>query len=370
MKKIFMLLTLAIIINCSLDTFKSENIASWSINLDVPLYKTDYTVREMLKEYDELGVEPYGNDGDSIFVFNATTTHEIDVIGYTIKKDGDDVLPEIVYIPNYELDIPILPKELDGINFVDIDLFLEVDLSRFRTDLADSVIINSIVLSGTNSDGITKTASITNQVIWKDQQIINNGLLIVENPEDLINNRPNNVEISGYITVYPTDDEGVQVFDQIIILTSLLHAPLELEIIETSAFDGNPQKVAGNVDDQIFKSFTLFAEIENQMEIGGKLQILVSPDTMNFKENSIVIPDTILSFQLRSNQFQLETVELGPDKFNLLADSTYTKVLLNLVGVTDEQGNPRPTRFMTNDSIKVLLYGRAEVLVETQDRAE
>lgn len=34
MKKILILLALAIIINCSLDTFKSENLASWTINLD------------------------------------------------------------------------------------------------------------------------------------------------------------------------------------------------------------------------------------------------------------------------------------------------------------------------------------------------
>jgi len=364
MKKIFMLLTLALIIGCSLDTFKSENIASWSINLDVPLYKSEYTVREMLKNYDELGVEPYGNDGDSIFVFNAVTPHEINVRDYTITKVGNDIQPEIVTIDQHVVEIPTLPNELAGVNFVDIDLTLEVGLSQFNIALADSVIVDQILIVGTNDNGDEERATISNQ------DVLINGTLVIENPEDLINIRPTIVTISGQITIYPSNQPGTEVSNQVIVLTSVLHAPLELEIVEASAFEGDPQKVAGNVDDQIFKSFTLFAEIENQMEIGGKVQILVSPDTMNFKENSMIIPDTLLSFQLKPNQFQLETVELGPDKFNLLADSTYTKVLLNLIGVTDELGNPQPTRFITDHSIKVLLFGSAEVLIEAQDRTE
>ena len=140
MKKYILIIILIFVVGCSLDTFNSENLASWSINFDFPLFKTNYTIAELLNDYDELGVEQYENTSDSIYVFNATTPHEIDVRDYTIKKDGDDVLPEIVDIPNYELEIPTLPEELDGINFVDIDLSLEVDLTQFRTDLADSVI--------------------------------------------------------------------------------------------------------------------------------------------------------------------------------------------------------------------------------------
>ncbi len=360
MKKIFMLLTLMIIIGCSLDTFKSENIASWSINLDVPLYKTEYTVREMLKKYDELSVEPYGTSGDSIFVFNASTPHIINIPDYTITKVGNDIQPEVVIVDKYEVEIPTLPDELAGVNFVDIDLTLEVDLSQFNVALADSVIVDEILIVGTNDDGDEERATIRNQ------DVLVNGTLVIENPEDLINIRPTVVTISGQITIYPSDQPGVEVSNQIIILTSVLHAPLVLEIVEASAFDAEPQKIASNVDDQVFKSFTLFAEIENQMEIGGKLQILVSPDTMNFKENSSIIPDTLLSFQFFPQQFQIEIIELDSVKFNLIADSTYIKTLVNLVGMPDGT----PTRFMTNDSIKVLLYGSAEVLVETQDRAE
>ena len=363
MKKILSLLTLVIIIGCSLDTFNSENFASWSVNLDLPLFKTDYTIAEMLKDYDELGVEQYQNTNENIYVFNVSTPHPIDVEQYTIEKDGDVVLPIQVPVPDYELDIPTLPDELDGINFVDVDLTIEVDLSEFNVSLADSVIVNTIILSATNDDGDFATATITNQDILVD------GILVVEDPEDLINIRPTSVIINGDITIYPTDQEGEQI-GRAIILMSKLHAPLELEITETSTFDNSPQKIGLDVDDQLFESFTLFAEIDNQMEIGGNLQFLVSPDTTNFEEGSQIEPDILFTILLSPKQFQIDTIELGSEKFDLLADSTYMKTFFNFIGMTDAQGNTTPSHFFTNDSIKVLLYGNAEVLIDPQNMGE
>lgn len=364
MKKILLLLALAIIISCSLDTFKSENLASWSINLDFPLFKTEYTVGEMLKDYDELGVEQYGNTNDSIYVFNVSTPHDIFVPSYIITKVGNSVVPIPVPVADYDLEIPTLPDELDGINFVDVDLTLEVDLSQFNVSLADSVIVNTLILTAMNDDGDIATATITNQDILIDS------VLVIDDPKDLINIRSEIVTISGDITIYPSDQEGEWVPDQIIVLTSNLHAPLILEITETATFSTPPEKVEIEVDNQIFEKITIFAEIDNQMEIGGKLQILVSPDTMNFEENSPIAPDVLLSFNLLPNQFQVETIELGQDKFDLFADSTYMKVLLNLIGNTDAQGNIIPTRFFTNDSIKVLLYSSAEILIDPQNMGD
>lgn len=359
MKKILLLLALAIIISCSLDTFKSENLASWSINLDFPLFKTEYTVGEMLKDYDELGVEQYGNTNDFIYVFNVSTPHPIDVEDYKIEKVGDLVLPIQVPVPDYELDIPTLPDELNGVNFVDVDLTIEIDLSQFNVSLADSVIVNTILLTAMNDDGDIVTATITNQDILIDS------VLVIDDPEDLINIRSTSVIINGDITIYPTDQEGEQI-GQAIILISKLHAPLILEITETSGFESSPQKIGGDIDGSIFEAFTLFIEIDNQMEIGGNMQFLVSPDTMNFEPNSLVAPDTLFSILLLPDQFQTETIELGSEKFDLLTNSTYMKTFFNFIGNTDAQGNTIPTRFFTNDSIKVLLYGSAEILVEPQ----
>jgi hypothetical protein len=364
MKKILLLSALIIVVSCSLDTFNSDNLASWSINLDLPLFKTDYTIAEMLKDYDELEVEQYQNTNESIYVFNVLTPHNIDVPNSVITKDGDQILPILVPVPDYELEIPTLPDELNGINFVDVDLTLEVDLSQFDTTLVESVVVDLLTITGTNDDGGFETATITNQDILID------GILVIEDPEDLINIRPTSVIISGNITIYPSDQEGAQIFDQTIILVSKLHAPLELEITETSTFDNDPQKIGLELDDQLFETFTLFTEIDNQMEIGGDLVFLVSPDTMNFEPNSPIIPDTLFSLSILPNQIQTETIELGSEKFDLLADSTYMKAFFSFISMTDGQGNTIPSRFFTEDSIKVLLYGSAELLIDPQNMGE
>ena len=363
MKKILLILTLLIIVGCSFDTFKSENLASWSINLDLPLFKTDYTVDEMLKDYDELEIEQY-DANRSIYVFNASTPHEIEVPNTVIEKEGDSIKPIPVTVAEYELDVPTLPDELNGINFVDVDLTLEVDLSQFNVSLADSVSVNSILIEATNSDGDYESATITNQ------DILITGVLVIEDPEDLINIRPTRVTLSGDLTIYPSGQEGDQIFGQTIILISKLHAPLELVITETSTFDNTPEKIGLDVDDQLFESLTMFAEIDNQMEIGGNMNFLVTPDTLNFEPNSSVIPDTLFSIQLLPKQEQMEIIELGSEKFDLLADSTYMKAFFNFIGVTDAQGNTTPTRFFTDDSIKVLLYGSVELLIDPQNMGE
>jgi hypothetical protein len=114
----------------------------------------------------------------------------------------------------------------------------------------------------------------------------------------------------------------------------------------------------------------LFAEIDNQMEIGGYMRFLISPDTMNFEPNSLVTPDTLFTIRILPDQFQTETIELGSEKFDLLADSTYMKTFFDFIGATNAQGNIVPTRFFTHDSIKVLLYGSAEILVDPQNTDE
>lgn len=185
----------------------------------------------------------------------------------------------------------------------------------------------------------------------------------MENPEDLINIRPTSVAVAGLITVYPSVVVGSQEFGDIVI-NSKLHAPLILEITETATFSAPPEKVEFNLEEDLLESLTIFAHIDNQMEIGGKLQVLVTPDTMNFEQNSIIAPDTLLTLQLIPEQSQVETIELGSDKFDLFADSTYMKILINIIGNADS------TRFFTNDSIKVLLYSSAEVLIDPQNMGD
>jgi len=360
MKKILLILSLALLINCSLDTFNSDNLASWSINFDLPLFKSTYTIRELLKDYKELEVEQYNNTSDSIYVFNASTIHAIEV-EFTITKDGDDVNPEVVQVDPYELDIPTLPEELDGVNFADIDLFLDVDLTQFNTALADSVVIDHLTITGTNDDNETETASVNNQ------NIMINGTVEVEDPEALINIRPTTVVVEGQITVYPTDAAGESFNEgEPIILVSRLHAPLVLEITETSTFSGTPSKMDGLSDEDLFEKLFLYVDIDNQFELGGELKLLVSPDTLNFEEGSTTLPDTLFTLDLLPEEHLEKTIEISDEKISLFADSTYVKISMALTGRADGGY----THLFTDDYLEILLYSSAELLIDPQNMGE
>lgn len=363
MKKYLLLIILIFIFGCSIDTFNSENLASWNINLDLPLFKSNYTISELLKDYDELDIEPYGSEGDSIYVFNALTPHNVNVDDYVLDKTGTSKAPILVPVASYSLDIPTLPEELNGINFVDVDLTIEINLDDFNIDLADSVVVNRIELLAINDNGEIATATITNQNVLID------GILIVDNPEDLINIRPTNVAIAGLITVFPSVEVGLQEFGDIVI-NSKLHAPLILEINESSEFETNPEKLGANLEDDLIESFTLFADVDNRLEIGGKMSILISKDTSDFEFASLVKPDTLFSINLLPDHSQVEKIELTKKQIDSLADSTYMKAYLSFIGYTDDQGNILPAKFLTSDYLSVLLYGSAEVLIDPQNIGE
>ncbi len=362
MKKILLIAVLILLIACSLDTFNSDNLASWSINFDFPLFKTNYTIRELLDDQDGLDIELYENGPDSIYVFNNVTSHTIDVT-FNIEKDDDDVLPEVIPVEPYAIEIATLPEELDGINFVDIDLFLEIDLTQFDTSLADSVIIDHITLTGVNDDGVVETATITNQ------DILVVGMVEVEDPEDLVNIRPTEVTLDGQITVYPSDKEEPFIGEKII-LNSILHAPLILEVTEAATFSGNPEKIDGIVDEDLFEELYLYVDVRNGLELGGNLQLLVAPDTLMFEENYFISPDTLFTLDLIPEDEFIDTIRIDDDKLALLADSTYLKTNLNFIGPTDAQDNIRPTRLFADDSISILIYSSAQLLIDPQNGEE
>lgn len=364
MKKILIISSLILIISCSLDTFNPDNLASWSINFDFPVFKTTYTIDELLEDTDGLDVEQYENTSDSIYVLNASVESNVIIDEFTITKDGDVVNPEIEQIQPYEFEIPTLPEELDGINFLDVDLIIDVDLDQFNTELADSVIVDHVTITGTNDDGDVVTASITNQ------DVMVNGTLEIEDPEPLVNMRPTLVIVEGQVTIYPTDNEGEVFATDIIFLNTRLHAPMILEITETATFSGDPQKIDGVVEEDLLEELYLFVDIDNQLELGGTMQALVSQDTNYFQENSPISPDILFTLDLFPLEHTIDTIKIDEDKLNIFADSTYLKPNMNFTGYTDAMGNIQPTRLFTDDSISILIYSSTQLLIDPQNMGE
>ena len=183
MKNKYILVLLSLFfINCSLDTFKKENLASWSIDVETPMYKSNLTLHKLLKDFEELTIEPFETSGDSIFAFTVSHFDSVVVPNFTITKAGGFIVPIPVPVLGYDVEVPILPEELDGMNLVDIDLSLIFDLTQINITLLDSVIVSLLTLTATNDDGEIVTAQLTNQDVFVN---IVGGLRVGEPAVDL-----------------------------------------------------------------------------------------------------------------------------------------------------------------------------------------
>ena len=348
-------------INCSLDTFKKENLASWSIDVETPMYKSNLTLHKLLKDFEELTIEPFETSGDSIFAFTVSHFDSVVVPNFTITKAGGFIVPIPVPVLGYDVEVPILPEELDGMNLVDIDLSLIFDLTQINITLLDSVIVSLLTLTATNDDGEIVTAQLTNQ------DVLLTGELTIDNPEDLINIRPTSVIVAGLIIIYPSDQPGEQVFDKKIVIESQIHAPLILEISGAPPYDFPISEFTmDSLGTGQIENITVFADIVNQLEIGGDVTVLMAQDSTTLKPISSAIPDTLVTFRVLPENTQTISFELTPDKFELLTNTAYIKAAINIIGRKDAQDNPLPTRFFTNDSLKLTISQSAQVLIDPQ----
>jgi hypothetical protein len=356
------LLAITVFIGCSLSNVSDGDFASWSVNIEIPMLRTSYTLDELFEDNDQVNPEAYGTSGDSIFTFREITPIEIDIPEFEVIRVNGIVTPVPVIIDPVTEKVEPIPGEFDGINFVDIEMFLEPDLSKFNTELADSVILNLDIIAS-NDEGQVEVSEVTNQ------NIINGEYIYIEDAERLLNIRPSLIVSDGLLIIYPSGESGDIVDPSYIQVNVHIKAPLELEITDEASFEISPEKVQMETDDQI-ESIRLFADVDNQMEFGALFLVLAAKDTLSFKEGFPIVPDTITTFTLEPNLKQLITIDLEPEKFDIFEDSVYVKGDLNLLGNVDAMGNPMPSKFLSNDSLKLLLYGSIRVLIDPNESSD
>jgi len=198
------------------------------------------------------------------------------------------------------------------------------------------------------------------------QVITDNPNIIIPDAEELINIKPSNIVTSGYALVGGTGQVDTMQYVRGIMTISV---PLEMEVTDEAKMEFEPELVKDDIP-EIIEGATLYADIENDLEIGGNLILLTAKDTLLFEEGSIDLPDTIAMIRIFPDSSFLEVVELGEEQTALFDDSIYVKTQFKLTGRTDNTGNPITSRFMKGDEMKILLYGTIKGLIDIADREE
>jgi len=112
------------------------------------------------------------------------------------------------------------------------------------------------------------------------------------------------------------------------------------------------------------EEIALYANLENQFEFNGIIQVLGAKDTLFFQAGYPIMPDTIATFRLLPDSSYEEVVFLDETKFSLFQDSLYIKMNIDLLSNTDNAGNPVPTRLFKNDSLTIQLYSKIKGFID------
>ncbi|UCD36774.1 MAG: hypothetical protein JSW54_07990 [Fidelibacterota bacterium] len=260
-----------------------------------------------------------------------------------------------VEIDTVEQEISTLPEEMDGFDFTHAEIRIEFD-----SDITIPVYID-LTLEAINEDGDVTTSSVSN---WN---ITDSAEVIVPGATELINSRPDRILAYGTANVGGEGIPGTVTSSQSIAGVLTVQAPLELEIspdalIVTDAHLVTGQDAEKTVAEEIEEALT-FVRHDNQFEFGVSLSVFMSQDTLSFNAGTAdVLVDSLV---LDPGESGLDSLVLNDERLDLFnQDSMYIQAELQVLGQTDDHGQPVPSRFLSTDTLYLHLFGRLQYLMD------
>ena len=250
-------------------------------------------------------------------------------------------------IDSVEQEITALPEELDGINLNDVEIKINFDSN------IDVPVILDLTIASSNADGDYAESVI-------HQNITDNPVIVIPNAAELINLKPEKIISFGSASV---GGEGHVTTEQFIQGTMNILVPMSFEVADDAAIEIEPELVKDDIPDEL-EEITLFANLENQFEFNGVIQVLGAKDTLYFEADYPIAPDTIATFRLIPDSSYEEIIFLDESQFSLFEDSLYIKTNIDLLNNTDNSGNPIPTRLFKNDSLTIQLYSKIKGFID------
>ena len=297
------------------------------------------------------------SDKEMTLTFGDSIGVNVDIVGLSFQLITGKIDPVFVDIDTIEQEIDALPDELEGVEFAEVEMIM-----NFTTNIGVPVYLD-LNITASNSD-TTVVSSIVQHNISENNQVV------IPNAEALINIKPDKIVASGRATVGSLDMVGTVASDQFIEGEFNIKAPLKLYLTESSQIELDPEEVDTEDFPEELERIVLYADYNNQFDFGSQIEVLAAVDTT--LEGSLVLPDTLLTLDIIPNHTGLDSILLDEDEFDLFINSEqlYIKTIVNLVGEKDNQGNPLPSSFLSTDSLKLLLYGSMQILVDPEAEEE
>ena len=265
-----------------------------------------------------------------------------------------------VTIDTVEQEISALPDDMDGFEFANVEIVID-----FESDITIPVFLD-LTMDASNSAGEIETTSITNWNITDSSQVI------IPDASTLINIQPDKILAYGSARVGGDGTSGTVTSTDMIAGLLSVRAPLELEIGPNASISTDPKLVTktdavDTVPEEI-EDIVVFINYDNSFEFGSTLTVLMSRDTMDFESGAAdILVDALL---IMAGSAGVDSIDLNDNRLGLFnQDSMYVQVLVNVLGQTDSNGNPIPSRFLSTDKMWLNIYGRMQYFIDGSDLA-
>ena len=265
-----------------------------------------------------------------------------------------------VTIDTVEQEISALPDDMDGFEFANVEIAID-----FESGITIPVFLD-LTMEASNSAGDMETSFITNWNITDSSQVI------IPNASTLINIQPDKILAYGSARVGGDGTSGSVTSAEVIVGLLSVRAPLELEIGPDATITIDPELVtktgaAETVPEEI-EDVVVFISYDNSFEFGSTLTVLMSQDTLDFESGAADI--LIDALQITAGVAGIDSIDLNDNRLGLFnQDSMYVQVQINVLGQTDSDGNPIPSRFLSTDEMQLNIYGRIQYFVDGPELA-
>ena len=265
-----------------------------------------------------------------------------------------------VTIDTVEQEISALPDDMDGFEFANVEIAID-----FESGITIPVFLD-LTMEASNSAGDMETSYITNWNITDSSQVI------IPNASTLINIQPDKILAYGSARVGGDGTSGSVTSAEVIAGLLSVRAPLELEIGSDATITINPELVtktsaAETVPDEI-EDVVVFISYDNSFEFGSTLTVLMSQDTLDFDSGTADI--LVDALEITAGVAGVDSIDLNDNRLGLFnQDSMYVQVKVNVLGQTDSDGNPIPSRFLSTDEMQLNIYGRIQYFVDGPELA-
>jgi hypothetical protein len=325
------------------------DLSGYSLNLDVADQQVNYTSALTINSEELLTLTL--NDSIAIDVL-------IDTLWFSSVTGIIDTVE--VTIDTVEQEISALPDDMDGFEFTNVEISID-----FESGISIPVFLD-LTMEASNSTGEMETSSITN---WN---ITDSSSVIIPNANELINIQPDMILAYGSARVGGDGTFGTVTSDQTISGLLSVKAPLELEIGPDAQITTDPELTteadAGETIPEELEEIKVFIRYDNEFEFGIAVTVLMDSIRAHFDDGTAdVLVDSLLIY---AGETGLDSLVLNDERLGLFnQDSMYVQAKINVLGQTDENGNPVPSKFLSTDTLQLNIYGRIQYLIDGPELA-